>query len=120
MTRATRPRKVRLAEVPAEAPRAGVERRRVLGERLELIAYRYRPGTTFPRHAHAAEQLTVVERGILTFVFDDGEVRLEAGDALCIPGGTAHGAYVPEDAEDETETLNVFTPVREAPPVGDG
>lgn len=110
------PELVRLAELEAATPREGVERRRVLGERLELIAYRYQPGTAFPRHVHAAEQMTVVQRGVLVFVFDDGEMRLEAGDVAVIPGEVPHGAFVPEDASEITETLNVFTPVREAPP----
>lgn len=113
---APRPRKVRLDDLRSETPRNGVTRRRVTGERLELIAYRYQPGTTFPRHAHPAEQLTLVQSGALVFVFDDGETRLAAGDALSIPGGTPHAAYVPEDADGPTETLNVFTPVREVPP----
>ncbi|MDZ7800561.1 MAG: cupin domain-containing protein [Trueperaceae bacterium] len=109
---APRPRKVRLDELPGETPRSGVTRRRMTGERLELIAYRYEPGTTFPRHAHPAEQLTLVQAGALVFVFDDGETHLAAGEVLSIPGGIAHAAYVPEDAPGPTETLNVFTPVR--------
>jgi quercetin dioxygenase-like cupin family protein len=112
----TRARKVHLAELPAASPRDGVVRRRLLGDRLELIVYRYEPGTVFPRHAHAAEQMTIVRSGVLVFAFDDGEVRLASGDVVSIPGGVPHGAYVPADADGPTETLNVFTPVREAPP----
>lgn len=109
-------RKVRLADLEAVAPREGVVRRRLLGERLELIVYRYEPGTVFPRHAHPAEQMTVVRSGVLVFELNDGEVRLGAGEAIAIPGGVPHGAHVPDDADGPTETLNVFTPVREAPP----
>lgn len=112
----SRARKVRLAELPPAVPREGVTRRRLLGERIELIAYRYEPGTVFPRHAHAAEQMTIVQSGVLVFEFEDGEMRLEAGEAVAIPGGVPHGAHVPGDAGGPTETLNVFTPVREAPP----
>ncbi|MDZ7707516.1 MAG: cupin domain-containing protein [Trueperaceae bacterium] len=111
-----RARKVRLDELPSATPRQGVTRRRLLGQRIELIAYRYEPGTVFPRHAHAAEQMTIVQSGVLVFAFDEGEMRLEAGEAVTIPGGVPHGAHVPEDAAGPTETLNVFTPVREAPP----
>lgn len=111
-----RARKVRLAELPSTAPREGVTRRRMLGKRIELIAYRYEPGTVFPRHAHAAEQMTIVQSGVLVFEFDDGEMRLDVGDAAVIPGGVPHGAHVPKDADGPTETLNVFTPVRDAPP----
>jgi len=111
-----RARKVRLADLPSVAPRVGVARRRFLGDRIELIAYRYEPGTVFPRHVHPAEQMTIVQSGVLVFELDDGEVRLEAGEVISIPGSVPHGAHVPGDADGPTETLNVFTPVREAPP----
>lgn len=107
--------KVDLARLAAERPVEGVERRRVTGDRLELIAYRYEPGTTFPRHEHEAEQLTIVRSGTLVFTFDDETTRLDAGQALLIEGGRPHGAHVPADAG-VTETFNVFTPVRERLP----
>ena len=110
------PRRVRLADLDAASPRTGVTRRRLTGRHLELIHYRYEPGTTFPRHAHAAEQITIVQSGVLVFTFEGEEMRLEAGEAVVIPGGAPHGAYVPDDADGPTETLNLFTPVREAPP----
>ena len=93
-----------------------MSRRRLLGERIELIAYRYEPGTVFPRHAHASEQMTIVQSGVLVFAFEDGEMRLEAGEAVAIPGGVPLGAHVPDDAVGPPTTLNVFTPVRETPP----
>jgi len=111
-----RARKVRLDELPSATPRPGVTRRRLLGQRIELIVYRYEPGTVFPRHEHPAEQMTIVQSGVLVFAFDEGEMRLEAGEAVTIPGGVPHGAHVPEDVAGPTETLNVFTPVREVPP----
>lgn len=107
--------KIDLPRMSAERPAPGVERRRVTGARLELIAYRYDPGATFPRHQHEAEQLTIVRSGMLVFRFDDEDVHLEAGQALLIDARRPHGAFVPADAG-VTETFNVFTPVRERPP----
>ena len=107
--------KLSFGEMVSEAVSATVERRRACGQKLEVIRYGYAPGARFSRHAHPAEQLTFVLRGALVFVFDDRETRLEAGEAILITPDEAHGAYVPEGAP-HTETLNVFTPVREAPP----
>ena len=115
------PRRVRLDELPADvgavgSGHAGVERRRFVGDRLELIAYRYEAGAVFPRHQHDAEQWTQVTTGTLVFVLDDGEIKLEAGDAAWIPGGVPHGAYVPPSQQGPTDTWNVFSPARDAPP----
>lgn len=107
--------KTNLDELPAEHPSAEIERRRLTGERLELIDYRYQPGSTFPMHAHDSEQLTIVLEGELVFIFEENEVRLLPGEALLIEGGRPHGAYVPEGAS-LTHTYNVFTPVRAQPP----
>ncbi|MEX2542462.1 MAG: cupin domain-containing protein [Trueperaceae bacterium] len=109
------PKKSVLEQLPVENPNAAIERRRLTGERLELIDYRYQPGSTFPMHAHESEQLTVVLAGELVFVFEEGEERLQPGEALLIEGGRPHGAYVPAGAS-VTHTYNVFTPVRERPP----
>jgi quercetin dioxygenase-like cupin family protein len=107
--------KIVLERLPVEHADPRIERRRLTGERLELIDYRYRPGSTFPTHAHDAEQLTIVLTGELVFTFEEGEVRLGPGEALLIAAARPHGAYVPADAS-PTHTYNVFTPVRDKPP----
>jgi quercetin dioxygenase-like cupin family protein len=104
-----------LDQLPVERPTDAIERRRMTGERLELIDYRYQPGSTFPMHSHDSEQLTVVLSGELVFIFEEGEVRLGPGEALLIAGGRPHAAYVPDDSR-LTHTYNVFTPVRAKPP----
>ncbi len=107
--------KFSFAGAAPERVSAAVSRYRVLGDKLEFIAYTYQPGATFGRHAHGAEQLTLVLEGQLVYTFDDGEIVLNAGEAVLIPGDAPHGAYVSADAA-TTRTLNVFTPVREKPP----
>jgi quercetin dioxygenase-like cupin family protein len=110
-------KKLAFGEMASERVSASVQRTRACGEKLEVIRYEYAPGSRFFRHAHPAEQLTYVLRGALVFVLDDREERLEAGEAILIAPDEPHGAYVPDGAP-RTETINVFTPVREAPPGG--
>ena len=104
-----------IASLPDDPLEGGVERRRLVGDRLEFVHYRYPAGAVFARHMHAAEQLTIVVWGELVFAFDDEEIRVGAGEGILIPGGRPHGAYVPEEAG-ETATYNVFSPVRKQPP----
>lgn len=117
-----RPRAVRkrLAELPVETMAGGVARRRFTGDALELIRYDYPVGARFATHDHDAEQMTIVLEGSLVFTLPQGEERLDAGDALLIPAGVPHGAYVPgnADVDSPTVTLNLFTPVRANLPSG--
>lgn len=110
----------RLADLPVDAMAGGVERRRFTGDALELIRYDYPAGARFATHDHDAEQMTIVLEGALVFTLPQGEERLQAGDALLIPGGVPHGAYVPGTAgtDPPTITLNLFTPVRSHLPSG--
>ena len=92
-----------------------VTRKRLVGNKLEIIFYTYKAGAVFARHEHEAEQLTIVLEGELTFVFDDGEVNLQTGEIILIPSLKPHSAYVSKD-KGETKTYNIFTPVRKELP----
>ncbi|MEM6431418.1 MAG: cupin domain-containing protein [Deinococcota bacterium] len=107
--------KIVIADLPVTALSEQVQRRRVTGERLELIHYYYQPGSVFSRHSHEAEQLTIVLTGTLVFEFDDEIVALNSGEAVLIASNRPHGAHVPKDS-DRVETYNIFTPVRDSLP----
>lgn len=106
-------------QLEPEALAASVTRQRLVGEKLEFILYSYQPGSTFATHAHQAEQLTIVLEGQLVFTFEDdgSEVTVNPGEAMLIPSGRAHGAYVRQDAA-ATRTYNLFSPVRQQLPQG--
>ncbi len=92
-----------------------VTRKRVIGDKLEIIFYTYQSGAIFARHQHEAEQLTIVLEGELIFVFDDQEVDLKTDEIILIPSLKPHGAYVPK-GKGATKTYNIFTPVRKELP----
>ena len=48
--------------------------------------------TSFPEHSHEAEQITLILDGELTFLFDDKEIILKAGEAVAIPSNIKHAA----------------------------
>lgn len=62
-----------------------------------------------PAHAHANEQVTMLESGSLRFVLDGQEQVLRAGDMLRIPPYASHSV---EALEDSVAT-DLFTPPRE-------
>jgi quercetin dioxygenase-like cupin family protein len=69
------------------------------------------PRHASPRHAHPNAQVLVVLDGCLTVSTDaDGELTLEKGDAVYIPGGEPH---VVTNALDVPSTgLDIFVPGR--------
>jgi quercetin dioxygenase-like cupin family protein len=66
-------------------------------------------GGVVPRHSHENEQVTVLEKGRLKFIFDDREQIIEAGQCLQIPSHAPHRVEVLEDSI----ALDLFAPVRE-------
>lgn len=86
------------------ARRQAIHSGRMTVARLFLAA-----GAVVPRHSHENEQITLLEKGRLKFLFDDGETVLNAGQVLQIPGGLSHGV----EALEESVALDLFAPVRE-------
>lgn len=98
------------------SPRPGIERQAIDGHRQSVVRYRYEPGSVFPEHAHAEEQVTLVLRGRLLFQVGDQQIELGAGDGAIIPANVPHGAAVLGD--ETVETYNVLSPRRTEHPTG--
>ncbi len=63
----------------------------VAQERSMLTYFELEPRSRFERHAHEAEQITLVLEGELVFELgDDREVVLRAGDVIAIPSNVPH------------------------------
>lgn len=95
--------------------RPGVFGATVHTPQLTATLYRYRRGSSWEEHRHPQDQMTMVLEGVIDFEVDGRAIRLRQGQLATIPGGTPHGATVPDSGD--AVSLNVFTR-REAPPDG--
>lgn len=60
-------------------------------EQTMLTRFEVKPGARFERHAHDAEQITMVLQGSLTFEFDDQpSINVGPGEVVAIPSGLPH------------------------------
>jgi quercetin dioxygenase-like cupin family protein len=72
--------------------------------RLELLKNAF-----VPEHSHANEQITMVQKGAIRFLFDGREQIVGAGEIFVIPPNVPHAAEALED----TTAVDVFSPPRE-------
>jgi quercetin dioxygenase-like cupin family protein len=63
-------------------------------EGYDVLVYTYRPGRTFPPHAHAQAKCDAVLEGTLRITVGEQVFDLKAGDRLYLPAGTRHAAEV--------------------------
>jgi quercetin dioxygenase-like cupin family protein len=77
---------------------------------LMLVRHYFEKGWVGARHSHPHHQLVYVVKGAI-HVEADGEPAFDcfAGDSFVVNGGVAHQASALEDSE----VLDIFTPVRE-------
>jgi quercetin dioxygenase-like cupin family protein len=105
----------RWAELTPDHPMSGLERRRVIGQRVMLSEVRLEAGCLVPSHAHDNEQVACVLSGRLRFGLgaeDDPDrrtVEVAAGEVLHLPSGVPHSAEVLEAAV----VIDVFSPPSE-------
>jgi len=102
------------SSLPEETVTPGVTRQVVHGAHQTLVRYRYLPGSVFPVHAHAQEQITVVLSGRIRFDIAGSAADVGPGEVIVIPGNVPHGAITIGDQP--VETLNVLSPRRETSP----
>jgi quercetin dioxygenase-like cupin family protein len=98
------------SSIPAEQIGDGIERRMIWGDRLMVCRLRLAPRVVTPVHSHPHEQITLVERGHVTFTIDGQARTASAGDVLHFPSNCRHGATM---LDDEVVLIDIFSPVRE-------
>ncbi len=89
----------------------------VWGERLMVCRLRCAPNVVTAVHSHPHEQITLVERGRVTFMVEGQPVLAQAGDVLHFPADVRHGATM---LDEEVVLIDIFTPLREDFLTGDG
>jgi gluconolactonase len=87
----------------------GAHSRLVSGRNTQLSFISMHPGSFFPHHIHAEEQLMFVLRGECSEILLDSEQPMKANDAVRIPGNMVHGAKIGELGCD---ALDIFWPAR--------
>lgn len=100
--------------LPAEEVYPGIARQILDGALQTMVRYLYQPGSEFPVHDHAQEQITVVVSGLIEFTVAGKATILSAGQAAVIPPNVPHGARVIGDQV--VETFNSLSPRRESHP----
>jgi quercetin dioxygenase-like cupin family protein len=98
------------ADIPVEHPAEGIERQMVVGERIMIVRFRFRPFLVTPEHRHPHEQMSLIVSGRVRF-FIEGEERIaSAGDVLHFPSNCLHGATM---MDEEVVLIDIFSPIRE-------
>ncbi|WP_058308889.1 cupin domain-containing protein [Gracilibacillus massiliensis] len=93
-----------------EQAEPGVKRKiHTPGKQVMMMEVVFEKGAKGSAHSHPHEQLTYCLAGKLAFHIDGKEIVIEKGDSLHIPSNAEHGVTALEDSE----LLDVFTPLRE-------
>jgi quercetin dioxygenase-like cupin family protein len=77
---------------------------------IQVIQYRYLPGSVFEEHSHPEEQMTIGIEGDLEFEIEGKKVLLGPGSIAHIPGGAPHSAVNKGDVQ--AITINIYSPPR--------
>lgn len=101
---------VEMKHRPVFSPEAGLSRQVLAySDKLMLVRHLMEKGWTGARHSHPHEQLVYIVSGHIQFKGGERTFDARKGDSFVVPGGIEHQA----NAIDESEVLDVFTPVRE-------
>jgi len=103
----------RWSDIPAAQLNPLLTRKFVHGSQSMFARIELKKGCIAPRHQHANEQITYIEKGALLFVLgEEGstvEKTIREGEILVIPGNVPHSAEALEDTVD----FDIFAPPRQ-------
>jgi len=98
------------AEIPVEHPAEGIERQMVVGERIMIVRFRFKPFLVTPEHTHPHEQMSLIVSGRVRFFIEGKERIVAAGEVLHFPPNCLHGATM---MDEEVVLIDIFSPIRE-------
>ena len=96
----------RWSDLQLEKVTAMVSRKAIAGDRQTMIQAYLKRGAQIPMHAHEADQLVYILRGMLRCVVGTREFTVREGEVLHVPARLRHQAEAMED----TFELVVFAP----------
>ena len=76
---------------------------------MMLVRHIMTKGWVGARHSHPHEQMVYIVSGHIRFEHPGGIFEARTGDSFLVPGGVQHQASAFEDSE----VLDIFTPMRE-------
>lgn len=95
--------------VPHEQLNPKLSRQVIHTENMTIARLALAAGAVVPQHHHTNEQVTLVEKGTLKFVFPTEEKTVGPGECMQIPPSLPHSVEVIEDAI----VTDLFSPRRE-------
>ncbi|MGA1866746.1 MAG: cupin domain-containing protein [Thermoplasmatota archaeon] len=94
--------------------RPGIFRKSVTMGSIQVVLYRYLPGSVFEVHSHPEEQMTICLEGALEFDVGGKPFNFTKGSVVHVPTEAPHGAI--NRTAEEALTLNVYHPARRKAP----
>jgi quercetin dioxygenase-like cupin family protein len=98
------------AACPVERIAEGIERQLMSGGRVMVCRLSFAPGVVTALHSHSNEQITMVERGRVSFHVAGADHIAVAGDILLFPSGVEHGVTI---LDEPAVLVDIFSPPRE-------
>ena len=95
--------------IPLETLNPAASRKVIHSGRMTIARLFLKAGAIVPEHFHENEQVAILEKGKLKWIFPDGEKIQTAGQALEIPSHVPHSVEALEDCE----VTDLFAPTRE-------
>jgi len=97
------------SDIAEEQMNPAFTRKVIHAERITVARVTLSKGSVVPRHSHPNEQITVLEKGRLKFVFDGREETIEGGQVMQITPDAPHSVEALEDSV----AYDLFSPIRE-------
>jgi quercetin dioxygenase-like cupin family protein len=97
------------SQIEKERVSPDVSRQVVHGVNVTIAKFYLAKGAVVPEHSHVNEQIALLVRGRLRFIYPDHDQIVEAGQMIATPPSIRHSV----EALEESLAIDVFAPRRE-------
>jgi len=106
--------KINWSDIDEVEARPGIFRKSLTMGNMQVVQYRYLPGSVFEAHSHPEEQMTIGLTGELEFEVGGRIFDFTKGDVVHVPSNVPHSAV--NRGSEEALTLNIYHPARKVAP----